>query len=54
MDSAKQQGVELLAYYIYLAEGQSEGHALDHWCEAEFQIKMDRPVIKSESTENNH
>ena len=41
MDSGKQKEVELLAYFIYLAEGRTEGYALDHWREAEYLIGTD-------------
>lgn len=39
MDSGKNNEVELLAYFIYIAEGRTEGHALDHWREAEYLIE---------------
>jgi DUF2934 family protein len=41
MESTEHQRVEILAYYIYLAEGWAEGQALRHWLEAEYQIQTD-------------
>ena len=39
MNTHEHQNVELLAYYIYLAEGRPHGRSLRHWLEAEFQYK---------------
>jgi len=41
MDSGKRKEVELLAYFIYLAEGRTEGYSLDHWSQAEYLIETD-------------
>ena len=35
MESQEHSTIELLAYFISLAEGRPEGRALQHWLEAE-------------------
>jgi hypothetical protein len=41
MNSLEHQAIELLAYYIYVAEGRPEGRALQHWREAEALFKIE-------------
>jgi len=41
MNSLEHQAIELLAYYIYVAEGRPDGKALQHWREAEALFKVE-------------
>ncbi len=54
MESIEYQRIELLAYYIYLAEGRPEGRALQHWLEAEYQVATHTLGDKSDANQNNH
>jgi hypothetical protein len=40
-NSLEHQAIELLAYYIYVAEGRPNGKALQHWLEAEEQFEAE-------------
>jgi hypothetical protein len=37
-----QKETEKCAYFIYVLEGRREGHALDHWLQAELQLAATR------------
>lgn len=54
MKSHDNQRIELLAYYIYIAEGRPEGRALRHWCESEYLITTDMLIDNSAGRHNGH
>jgi len=39
IDLLDYQNIEVLAYRIYLCQGSQQGRALDHWIEAEKQLR---------------
>ena len=41
MESSEHRTIELLAYFIYIADGRPEGRALQHWLEAEEQVEVE-------------
>ena len=41
METSEHRTIELLAYFIYVAEGRPEGRALQHWFEAEEQFEVE-------------
>jgi hypothetical protein len=42
MDTSFEQKVRERAYHIWLADGMSDGRALDHWARAEHVVAMER------------
>ena len=51
MNSREHQMIESLAYCIYLAEGRSEGRALQHWLEAQELVEVEELVAAESSVE---
>ena len=39
VDSAREEVVRQRAYEIYEQHGREEGYALDHWLQAEYELK---------------
>ena len=50
MDSREQRITEVLAYYIYLAEGRPEGRAAEHWLKAEQEIAAIGKTVEESSS----
>jgi hypothetical protein len=43
--------IAMCAYYIWEAEGRPEGRAVDHWLQAELQLRVDRALDSQQRTE---
>ena len=48
------EGVAMRAYFIYLRQGSLPGHDLQHWLEAEAQLRAERtrPLVRVFPTRN--
>ena len=52
MTGEQQHDIEMLAFHIWLRQGQPENRALDHWLEAEYLVLTGSFVAEAPSSPN--